>query len=336
MTRQKQNILLALVQSFFQEYLRGVRGASEHTIRAYRDTLRLFFSFLLSSTSRGVTKLTLGDIRVESVLAFLTHIESARGNSPSTRNCRLAAIRSFAQHLLRHDLTNAEQYARILATPRKRSTLRTVTYLEPNEARAVITAVNPNSPNGPRDRALLLFLYNTGARVSEALAVRKQELQLQRPRQVRLNGKGGKERLCPLWSETASALREILEIVPPEGVIFRSASGMPLTRDGVAYLIDKYVRLASESYPELSKRRITPHVFRHSCAVALLQAGIDLTVIRDYLGHATIATTNRYVTTNLKMKRDALNAFWKRAGLGKTATQRWQPPPELLALLENL
>jgi site-specific recombinase XerD len=336
MTRQKQNTLLALVQSYFQDYLRGVRGASEHTIRAYRDTLRLFFSFILRSASRSAADLTLSDIRVESVLAFLSHIESARGNSPATRNCRLAAIRSFAQHLLRHDLMYAEQYARILATPRKRSTSQTVPYLEPNEARAIIEAVNPNSPNGSRDRALLLFLYNTGARVSEALSVRPRELQLHRPRQVRLHGKGGKERLCPLWPETASALRQILEGVPAEGMVFRSASGSPLTRDGVAYLLDKYVQRASESLPELRSRRITPHVFRHSCAVALLQAGMDLTVIRDYLGHATVATTNRYVTINLKMKRDALNAFWKRSGLEKTATQRWKPPLELLAFLETL
>jgi len=336
MTRQKQNTLLALVQSYFQSYLRGVRGASEHTIRAYRDTLRLFFSFLLRSTARSAVDLTLSDIRVESVLAFLSHIESARGNSTATRNCRLAAIRSFVHHLLRHDLTYAEQYARILATPRKRSTSRTVPYLEPNEVRAIIEAVNPNSPNGPRDRALLLFLYNTGARVSEAIAVRPRELQLHRPRQVRIHGKGGKERLCPLWPETASALRQIIENVPAESVVFRSACGMPLTRDGVAYLIDKYVRFASGSLPEIGRRKITPHVFRHSCAVGLLQAGMDLTVIRDYLGHATVATTNRYVSTNLKMKRDALNAFWKRAGLEKTTTRPWQAPPELLAFLETL
>jgi len=336
MTRQKQNTLLALVQSYFQSYLRGVRGASEHTIRAYRDTLRLFFSFILRSTARSAVDLTLSDIRVESVLAFLSHIESARGNSTATRNCRLAAIRSFVHHLLRHDLTYAEQYARILATPRKRSTSRTVPYLEPNEVRAIIEAVNSNSPNGPRDRALLLFLYNTGARVSEAIAVRPRELQLHRPRQVRIHSKGGKERLCPLWPETASALRQIIENVPAESVVFRSACGMPLTRDGVAYLIDKYVRFASGNLPEIGRRKITPHVFRHSCAVGLLQAGMDLTVIRDYLGHATVATTNRYVSTNLKMKRDALNAFWKRAGLEKTTTRPWQAPPELLAFLETL
>jgi integrase/recombinase XerD len=189
--------------------------------------------------------------------------------------------------------------------------------------------------DGERDHALLLFLYNTGARVSEALAVRPCDLRLERPWQVRLLGKGQKERICPLWSETVSALRRIIRTDRAEDTLFRNVRGAPLTRDGVAYLLTKYVRLAAQNALALRKRHVTPHVMRHSCAVALLQAGVDVSVIRDYLGHASVATTSRYITTNLQMKREVLEAFWKRAGL-TPAPKRWQPSPKLLAFLESL
>jgi site-specific recombinase XerD len=240
------------------------------------------------------------------------------------------------QHLLRHDVTRAGQYGRILAIRNKKALRRVATYLEPEEARAVIAAIDRRSRNGERDHALLLFLYNTGARVSEALAIRAGDLQLERPRQVRLLGKGRKERICPLWPETASALHRIIPVKSGEDSLFRNTLGAPLTRDGVAYLLRKYVRSAAHHAPSLRKRRVTPHVMRHSCAVALLQAGIDVSVIRDYLGHASVATTSRYITTNLQMKRDVLEAFWKRAGLDPAAPRRWRPSPKLLAFLESL
>jgi len=336
MSRPKADTLLTLVQSFFQNYLRGMRGASSHTIRAYRDALRLFLLFASERKKRPIVDLTLDDVRADAVLAFLDHAESQRGNSAATRNCRLAALRSFAQHLLRYDVTRADQYGRILAIPSKKAFLRAIPYLEPEEARAVIAAVDPRSPHAGRDQALLLFLYNTGARVSEALSVKAQELRLDRPRQVRLMGKGNKERLCPMWPETATALRPLTRSCSAGELVFRNARGSALSRDGVAYLLQKYVKRASEALPALRNRRVTPHVMRHSCAVALLQAGIDVSVIRDYLGHASVATTSRYTTANLKMKRDVLEAFWKRAGLTQESPRQWRPSPKLLAFLESL
>lgn len=189
---------------------------------------------------------------------------------------------------------------------------------------------------GERDHALLLFLHNTGARVSETLAVRASDLRLERPRQVRLLGKGQKERICPLWSETAAALRRIIPVGRAEDLLFRNSRGAPLTRDGVAYLLAKYVRFAAQRTPALGKRHVTLHVMRHSCAVALLQAGVDVSVIRDYLGHASVATTSRYITSNLQMKREVLEAFWKRAGLSPAPQKKWRPSPKLLAFLETL
>ena len=335
MRRLKSESLLGLTESFFHNYLQRTRGASAHTVRAYRDALKLFYLFLANYKHRPLANLALEDIQSDSVLAFLDHVESQRGNSAVTRNCRLAAVRSFVQHLLQQDVTRAGQYGRVLAIRNKKALYRTATYLEPEEARAVIAAVDCRCRDGERDHALLLFLYNTGARVSEALAVRACDLRLERPWQVRLLGKGKKERVCPLWSETVSALRRIIPTGKAEDVLFRNVRGAPLTRDGVAYLLTKYVRLAARDAPALRKRRVTPHVMRHSCAVALLQAGVDVSVIRDYLGHASVATTSRYITTNLQMKREVLEAFWKRAGL-TAAPKRWQPSPKLLAFLESL
>lgn len=336
MSRAKPDSLLALTQSFFVSYLQSTRGASGHTVRAYRDALTLFFLFLTGRKRKEMADLDLDDIQAESVLAFLDHIESKRGNSAVTRNCRLAAIRSFVQHLLRCNVARAGQYGRILAIRTKRATRRTVTYLEPEEARAVIAAVDTSSVGGQRDHALLLLLYNTGARVSEALALRPGDLRLERPRQVRFLGKGRKERICPLWSETASALRRVIRPDSSNEVIFRSHRGLPLSRDGVAYLLRKYVRLAAKGQSPQRLRHVTPHMLRHSCAVALLQAGVDVSVIRDYLGHASVATTTRYITTNLQMKRQVLDAFWKRAGLAPTGSRKWQPSPKLLAFLQQL
>jgi integrase/recombinase XerD len=335
-SRAKPDSLLALTQSFFINYLQSTRGASAHTVRAYRDALKLFFMFLAGQKRKQIADLGLDDIQAETVLTFLDHIESKRSNAAVTRNCRLAAIRSFVQHLLRCDVARAGQYGRILAIRTKRATHRAVGYLEPEEARAVIAAVDTSSPRGQRDHALLLLLYNTGARVSEALALRRSDLRLECPRQVRFMGKGRKERICPLWSETASALRRIIRPDGGNDAIFQSNRGSSLTRDGVAYLLRKYVRLAAKGQPRQRLRHVTPHMIRHSCAVALLQAGVDVSVIRDYLGHASVATTSRYITTNLQMKREVLDAFWKRAGLVPTGARKWQPSPKLLAFLQQL
>ena len=251
-----------------------------------------FFSFLADRKRRSIAELSLDDIQADAVLSFLGYVESQRRNSATTRNSRLAALRSFAQHLLRHDIARADQYGRILAIPSKRAATRVVGYLEPEEARAIIAAVEERAPLAARDRALLLFLYNTGARVSEALSVHPRQLRLDRPRQVRLLGKGGKERLCPLWPETAAALRQLVKTNAADKPLFLNARGAPLTRDGAAYLLDKYVRRASERRSSLLGRHVTPHMMRHGSAVGLLQAGMDVSVIRDYLGHASVATTS--------------------------------------------
>jgi integrase/recombinase XerD len=330
--------LSGLIQSFFQQHLAQARGASPHTIRAYRDTLRLFLEHLAKQLHRGVDRLTLTDVTSQVVLEFLLNLEAQRGNQAVTRNCRLAALRSWVRHLLHHDPEHADQYARILALPAKRTIHVQPDYLEPEQFRLVLNQVDMRSRSGLRDGALLLFLYNTGARVSEALLMRWTDVCLTRPWQVRLHCKGGKERICPLWKQTADLLRRLqcVALVSAPSQVFLNSHGQPLTRDGVAYLLRQYYQLARKQHSSLPKPSIHPHVLRHSCAVALLQAGIDLTAIRDYLGHSSVATTGRYLQTNLAMKREVLNQFWKRAGLERGQPKRWRPTRGLLACLESL
>jgi site-specific recombinase XerD len=337
--RRRADPLLALVESYFTQHLRRVRGASVHTVRAYGHALRLFFSFVAKRTRRSISALCLDDITIENVLAFLDDLESGRGNTPATRNCRLAAVRGLVEHLLRHDLSRAKQYQRILSVRAKKARGRAVTYLEPEQVRAILARPDRRTSAGRHDHALLLFLYNTGARVSEALALTPADVEgaTLRPRHVRVHGKGNKERCCPLWPETAAALAHVIADDGASAAhVFRNARGEPLTRDGVAYVLSKYVQLAATEMPTLRRQRVTPHVLRHSCAVALLQAGVDITVIRDYLGHASVATTGRYLTTNMKLKRDVLSAFWRRAGLTRSPARRWRPTSDLIAFLSSL
>jgi site-specific recombinase XerD len=330
--------LFAHVQSYFTEYLPKQRGASVHTIRAYRDALTLLFKFVAEQCGRGVASLQIGDINADAVTRFLNHIETERSNSAATRNCRRAAIRGFFKHLLRNDLSHSQQCMRVLAIPAKKSRQRPATYLEAQDARRIINMPDKRTCAGWRDYTLLLFLYNCGARVSEAAGLRWGDLYLAAPRQVRLRGKGKKERLLPMWTETANALHRLHGMSRESGGlnVFLNRHGQPLTRDGIAYILTKYATAAARANPELRCKHITPHCLRHSCAVALLQSGTDVTVIRDYLGHASVSTTGRYITTNLQMKRDAMQAFWKKAGIEPANTKPWKPKADMLAFLQSL
>ena len=339
MTKAGARALFDLVESFFTKYLPQQRGASPHTIRAYRDALKLLLVFTSERCGCEIANLQLKHLNADIVAGFLDHIEAARSNSATTRNCRRAAIRGFFKHLVRNDLEHALQYTRVLALPAKKARQRSATYLEAADVRAVIANPDRRTASGWRDYTLLLFLYNSGARVSEAIGTRWADLQLTSPRQVRLRGKGRKDRMLPIWRETADALHRLRGMNPggDQQQVFVNHCGQPLTRDGVAYILSKHVSaIAARDRPTLARQRVTPHVLRHSCAAALLQSGTDLVTIRDYLGHASLATTSRYLAINLKMKRDALQAFWKHAGIEPDPGKPWTPESDLLAFLQSL
>lgn len=328
--------LFALVQSFFSGHLQKVRGASSHTIAAYRDAMRLFLQFAADRRRVAVSRLRIVDLDADMVGAFLQSLEDHRHNSIATRNCRRIALRGFFQHALRQDPSRADQYARVLALPSKRSARPLPRFLEPHQMRRLLAQPDRRTRAGQRDYALLLLLYNSGARISEALAVCQRDLQLVVPYHVRLHGKGRKERFCPLWPMTIAALKPMIaQRTDPAEPIFHNNRYTALTRHGARYLLAKHAGALSRLDPTFPGR-VSPHMLRHSCACALLQAGVDLTVIRDYLGHASIATTSRYASTNLNLKRKALTTFWEHSGLKEPNAPPWKPSKSLLSFLSSL
>jgi integrase/recombinase XerD len=339
MSAELPTSLARALRGFFSDYLPVVRGVSPHTVLSYRDAFVLLLRFLASRHRRGVINLDLPDLTTSAVVAFLEHLETDRRNSAVTRNARLAAIHAFARYVAQNHPEHIQLCQQILALPFKRARQRTVEYLEAEEIRALLSEPNHSSPDGRRDRCLLLTFFNTGARVQEILDMRPCDLQLVRPFQVRLRGKGRKERVCPLWPQTTEALRALLDEhgVEPNATqpLFRNRRGEPLTRFGVRYLLRKYARSAQAAVPTLGRRSVHPHALRHTSAVHLLQAGVDLVTISHWLGHASVETTNRYAAINLETKRAAL-AKAKPTGCINPVVAEWRNDATILAWLEAL
>lgn len=299
----RRNRLLQQVESFFREHLQRARGASRHTVFSYRDSLQLFFCYLAHTKGGDVSKLRLDDITETKVLAFLDHLESGRGNGVATRNSRLTAIRSFCRYLIRKDTTHAAEYGLIVSLSGKKGPKPDIPYLEPAEVKLLLEQVDQDQLLGLRDYALIQFLYNTGMRVSEALSLSVGALELGTLRQVRVHGKGRKDRVCPLWRSTTALLKRYIARwkLGVESRLFCNGRRRPLTTSGVAYILKRHFAAAKKKHPILRKRKITPHVIRHSCACALLQSGVDLVTVRDLLGHESVRTTNRYYAQRIVM-----------------------------------
>jgi site-specific recombinase XerD len=330
--------LLEHVESFFREYLQQTRGASRHTVFSYRDSLQLFFCYLAERKSGDVSKLRLEDITEHNVLTFLDDLESRRRNGVATRNSRLTAIRSFCRYLIRKQPTHAAEYGLIVSIAGKKGPKPDIRYLEPPEVKLLLEQANQDDMLGLRDATLIQFLYNTGVRVSEALSLSVRDCELGPTRQVRVQGKGRKDRVCPLWRSTTAKLKRYIARwkLGPESRVFCNARRRPLTTSGVAYILKRHFESAKRQHPVLRKRKITPHLMRHSCACALLQSGVDLVTVRDLLGHESVRTTNRYTRTNMKTKRQALEAFWKATDFSDGEGAPWKPKPQLLELLASL
>ena len=312
---------------------------SPHTVCSYRDAFTLLLRFLAKRRRRSVVVLDFQDLAPDAILAFLHHLESDRRNAAASRNARLAAIHAFARFAAVNHPEHLELCQRILAVPFKRAPRRIVEYLEAGEIGAILDAPDRTRPDGRRDHALFLTLFNTGARVQEILDLRPCDLQLARPFQLRLHGKGRKDRVCPLWPQTAKTLGLLLvewEVDPTTTHrLFRNRRGEPLTRFGVRYLLRKYTRAASSVVATLDGKRVHPHVLRHTTAVHLLQAGVDLVTISHWLGHASVETTNRYTAVDLEMKRAAL-AMARPLGKIRRAVAGWRANETILQWLEAL
>jgi len=329
--------LAALLESFFRHRLVAQMRASSATLAAYRDAFRLLLVFTAKRLRKSPSRLAIEDLDRDGILAFLDHIEKERGNSVRTRNARLAAIRSFFHHVAYCDPGSMGIVQRVLAIPGKRSSRPVVQYLRDQELEALLAAPDRSRPIGRRDHGLLLFLARTGARVSEAVAVNLADLRLDRPSQVLLRGKGEKERLIPLEEDTVAVLRALLDerrpAPSPSTPIFVDSRGNGLTRHGVIHIVTRAAGTASKDQPEIAKRKVSPHTFRHTRAMSLLHNGADLVTIQNWLGHARVDTTHHYLQADVEMKRRALE---KCASPGVAETGRYKPPDDLLALLEGL
>ncbi|MFW5443752.1 MAG: tyrosine-type recombinase/integrase [Methylococcaceae bacterium] len=310
---KKANKLMMYVQSFFQQYLVVDRGLSQNTVMAYRDSLKLFFAFESSRQKKSVAKLVLDDVNAEAVLLFLNQLEVNRNNSIVTRNLRLASLKTFSLFLTTKDILRAGEYQRIMALPLKKTPHKMIDYLEVNEINAIIGKSTCDNKSEQRDHALLSLLYNTGARVQEICDLTVGSITLGPLPVVTLVGKGNKTRMVPIWQETAQLLMNYLRdnqlIDTPTAKLFFNACGQPLGRFGVRYIIKKRVKIASKSCPSLKTKKIGPHTFRHTIAMHLLQSGVDLSIIRTWLGHISLETTHAYVEIDMEMKRKVLNAF---------------------------
>ncbi len=324
-----------LLQRFFAEHLTQHRSVSPRTVAAYRDTFRLLLMFAEAHIGKAPTAVALADLDATLVLAFLDHLERDRGNGARTRNARLAAIRSFLRYAAHHDLATLPIIERTLAVPVKRFDQPMLGFLSREEMQAVLDAPDARSWAGQRDRALLTTLYNTGARVSEIIGLRVADVVLDGALCAHLRGKGRKQRTVPLWRSTAALLRAWIRRLDDQSDIsplLPNRSGMTMTRSNVTQRLANCVQAAAIGCPQLLDRAISPHTIRHTTAMHLLQAGVDITVIALWLGHESPATTHMYVEADLAMKERALGRL-QAAG---TAISRYRPPDKLMRFLQSL
>lgn len=316
---------------FFEEFLPGQRGLSPNTVRSYRDVMLLLLQFTAADAKRPVDRLQVSDLTAERVAAFLNHLQSERSNGIATRNARLGAIHVFARFLAARMPEALGTLQRVIAVPYKRGAREVpIEYLERAEIEAVLQSIDRSNALGRRDYALFALMFNTGARVQEALDLRRRDVRLDAPPQVRLHGKGNKVRLCPIWPVTAKLLRAFIDELPvsdgdpADALLFTNARGRPLTRFGVRYLLRRYVAAAAEAEPSLRDKSIHPHSLRHSTAIALLKSGVDFATISQWLGHAGLNTTMRYARADIDLKRQAIAQVFPDA-LAPPRGGRFQP-----------
>jgi len=331
------NLLGAATRDYFADHLPRLRGTSPHTIHSYRDSIVLLLRFLSQQRNKPVTALDLTDLDPPAILAFLSHLEQERNNGVSTRNVRLSAIHAFFHFIATRNPEHLDLAQRVLGIPFKRARQRAIDYLEYEEIDAILKAINRATLQGSRDYALLATMFNTGGRVQEIADLRACDLQLTKPFQVRLFGKGRKERYCPLWPQTATVLRAFCHErnldLRSESHLFLNHRGQPISRFGIRHILARCLSLACERAPNLGKKRLHPHSVRHSTAVALLKSGVDLLTISHLLGHASPTTTNRYAKVDLEMKRQAIA---KVKPVPRRSRTPWSKDRTILDWLESL
>ena len=328
------------VRRFLLEEVMAERNLSPNTQKRYRDAIRLLFRFIAERHSTDPTCVTVEQVDAEMVRSFLIHLERERGNSIATRNQRLTTLHSLFRFIGRLVPELIEHATHVQAISTRRTITPAMPYLEKYEIDAPLASPNRRRPQGQRDYALLLFLYNTGARATEAAQVTVGDLNLDASPSVRFLGKGRKVRWCPLWPHTASILADLLgtRVAGPEDdPAFRNVRGQPITRFGIHTLVARSVVKAAAAAPSLRDKTVSPHTIRHTTAVHLLRTGVDINTIRAWLGHVSLETTNRYAEIDLEMKAKALQTC---AVTGQAdvpgCTHSGQADSELMSFLSSL
>jgi integrase/recombinase XerD len=299
------------IRRFLLEHLVRERNLARNTQCGYRDTLALLMPFIAGRLHKPIDQLDVTHVSAEEVREFLQHLEQARRCSLTTRNQRLAVIHALARFIGEHSPEHIEWSGQIRAIPFKKAPKRTITYLEKSEMDALLAAPDRTRPQGNRDYSLLLFLYNTGARADEAAQLTIGDLHLSQVLHrdqsfAQIQGKGNKQRLCPLWPHTAKQLKELIGRRALTESVFLNRCAQPITRFGIHAMVERYAKTVSATIPDLLAKRVSPHTIRHTSATHLLRAGVDINTIRAWLGHVSIDTTNIYAETDLDMKAKAL------------------------------
>ena len=331
-----------LVFGFFEDYLKCQKGLQSTSLKSYRDALCLFMQFVAKDTRHQITRLKIAELTSDRVLRFLNHLEHERGNQVQTRNQRMAAIRMFFCYLANHEPLMLVEAQRVAAIPVKRTSPPETLYLEHEELESLFANLPTTGLLALRDHTLLLFLYNTGARVQEVAALRRTNLLLDAGPRVRLHGKGDKWRTCPLWSQTATLLQQLLveneRYSKQEQAVFLARNGAPLTRFGIYKVVRRHTVQLLKKRADGTTCSISPHILRHTTAVHLLESGVDVNVIRAWLGHVSLETTNRYAEISLRMKMETLAACEPKLASTVAHHQngKWRNDVELLKWLQSL
>lgn len=319
------------IEAFLRDHLVRHRGNSRHTCESYAYSFQALFEFASRRLKIPPSSMALEQLDASLICSFLEHLETARSNSGSTRNVRLAAIRSFFRFLQHREPSALAQVRRVLAIPFKKTDSRLVPYLDQEEVQALLDSPDPATRNGTRDRAMLHLAISGGLRVSELTGLRIADISPQSA-SIRVYGKGRRERALPLWKTTASALRAWVAIrgtiAVPE--LFVNARCEPLSRWGVAYVLRHHAPAASKKCSSLIGKQLSPHVLRHTCAMIMLQATQDIRKVSLWLGHSNLATTEVYVRADPSEKLEAIEAVVPphlRRG-------RFRPEDQLIALLK--
>jgi site-specific recombinase XerD len=326
------------VRQFLTEHVVGERNLARNTLRSYRDTLRLLLPAVARQARKPLDRLAVTDVSADRVRQFLSDLEEKRGCGIATRNQRLAAVHALARFIALHAPELIEWCGQVRAVPFKKAARALVTYLEKAEMDAVLAAPDLTTGQGRRDHALLLFLYNTGARADEAAQARIDDLSWPQvperdPASVLIRGKGNKPRRCPLWAQAVRELAALVQGRGPSEHVFLNRCGRPITRFGIHTLVERYAARAAGRVPSLAAKRVSPHTIRHTTATHLLRSGVDINTIRAWLGHVSLTTTNVYAEVDLEMKAKALANCEVE---GEQSSKPWKEDAGLMEFLRTL